>query len=229
MASVRSASQFRVPAWLGCRCAGPSKAVARPSAANTGATASCIQEGPLARMVSSPASAGPWLPDTGASKKVTRYRVAVLTKRCVHSSPTVAICTQIRPEPISSSPSGPRNACSVAGPSASMVMRIWAPLTASAGLAAAVAPSLMRAAAWLAVRSQARTRKPARARLAAIGPPIRPVPRNAITGGAVCRVRPGRAGVICCAGNWVVRSCHSFRGGGRKSCVGRVSWRHTAG
>ena len=142
MVSVRSASQLlstslaRVPF-----PAGPSQVLARPSAANTGATASCIQEGPLARMVSSPAWGGPWLPETGASKKLTLYRVAVLTKRCVHSIPTVAICTQIRPGSSSSSPSGPRNACSVAGPSASMVMRIWAPSTASAGLAAAVAPS----------------------------------------------------------------------------------------
>src|ERR1700683_5033693 len=62
-----------------------------------------------------------------------------------------------------------------------MVIRIPAPLTASAGLAATVAPSSARAAAWLAVRSHARTSKPARARLAAIGPPVRPVPRNAIT------------------------------------------------
>ena len=143
-------------------------------------------------MVSSPAWAGPWLPETGASKKLSWYRVAVLTNRCVHSIPTVPICTQIRPGPIASSPSGPRRAWSVAGPSASMVMRIPAPLMAWAGLAAVVAPSLMRSAARLAVRSQARTAKPARARLAAIGPPIRPVPRNAITG---VPVRP-RAGVV---------------------------------
>ena len=73
MVSVRSASQLlstslaRVPL-----PAGPSQAVARPSAANTGATASRSQDGPLARMVSSPAWAGPWLPETGASKKLTR-------------------------------------------------------------------------------------------------------------------------------------------------------------
>jgi hypothetical protein len=39
--------------------AGPSQAVARPSAPNTGATSSAIHGGPLARMVSSPAWAGP--------------------------------------------------------------------------------------------------------------------------------------------------------------------------
>jgi len=94
----------------------------------------------------------------------------------------VAICTQIRPGPAASSPSGPFHTCSVAGPSASMVMRIPAPLTASAGLAATTAPSSTSAAAWLGVRSHTRTRNPARARLAAIGPPIRPVPRNAMTG-----------------------------------------------
>ena len=150
--AATSANQLLRPAWLGWPFAGPGVEPTGgrwPSAANTGATASCIQEGPLARMVSSPAWAGPWLPETGASKKLTWYRVAVLTNRSVHSIPTVAICTQIRPGAMSSSPSGPRNACSVAGPSASMVMRIWAPLTASAGLAATVAPSLTRAAAWL--------------------------------------------------------------------------------
>ena len=79
-------------------------------------------------MVSWPAWAGPWLPETGASKKLIPYRPAVLANRPVHSSPTVAICTQIRPGlAASSSPSGPLHASSVAGPSASMVMRIPAP------------------------------------------------------------------------------------------------------
>ena len=73
-------------------------------------------------------------------------------------------------------------ACSVAGPSASMVMTIAAPRTASAGLLATTAPSAVRASARLMVRFHTRTPKPPRARLAAIGAPMRPVPRNAMAG-----------------------------------------------
>ena len=71
-------------------------------------------------------------------------------------------------------------------------------------MVATVAPSGTRVAAWLAVRSHARTAKPARAKLAPIGPPIRPVPRNAITGRAVRRLWSGWAGVICPAVSWLV-------------------------
>ena len=62
-----------------------------------------------------------------------------------------------------------------------MVMTIVAPWTASAGLLATTAPSVVRASARLMVRFHTRTPKPPRARLAAIGLPIRPVPRKAIT------------------------------------------------
>ena len=133
-------------------------------------------------MVSCPAWAGPWLPETGASTKVTPCRAAVAASRAVQSMPMVAICTQISPGPPARNPSGPVAACSVADPSASMVMTIPAPLTASAGLPATTAPSLARGAARLAVRFQARTAKPPRARLAAIGAPMRPVPRKAMAG-----------------------------------------------
>jgi hypothetical protein len=113
--SVRSASQLLSTSLaLVPLPAGPSHAVARPSAANTGSMISRSRCGPLAKMVRSPALAGPWLPETGASKKLTPYRPAVVAKCSVHSSPTVAICTRIRPElAASSSPSGPLHACPV--------------------------------------------------------------------------------------------------------------------
>jgi hypothetical protein len=116
----------------------------------------------------------------------------------------VAICTQIAPGAAAANPPGPFRACSVAGPSASMVMTIPAPAAASAGLAATAAPSAVSAAAWLAVRSHARTVRPLWARFAAIGAPMRPVPRNAIAGVAVPLPWPGRAGVIWRAVGWVM-------------------------
>ena len=160
MVSVRSASQLlstslaRVPF-----PAGPSQVVARPSAANTGATASGSQAGRWPGWSAARPEPVPGCRRPGRRRSCTPYRAAVLANRCVHSIPTVAICTQIRPGGGGQSRPARRHACSVAGPSASMVMRIWAPLTASAGLAATVTPSLMRAAAWLAVRSHARTRE----------------------------------------------------------------------
>ena len=136
-------------------------------------------------MVSCPARAGPSLPETGASTNTTPAAAARPASRAVHSIPTVAICTQIVPGLAVSRPSGPLAACSVAGPSASMVMTTAASQTACAGLQATTAPSASRASARLTVRFQTRRSKPARARLAAIGPPIRPVPRRATTGLAV--------------------------------------------
>ena len=84
----------------------------------------------------------------------------------------------------------------MAAPSASIVMTIAAPLAASAGLAATTAPSAAKGLRHgQTVRSHTRTSKPPRARLAAIGPPIRPVPIKATTGVAARSSRPVLTGV----------------------------------
>ena len=150
-------------------------------------------------MTSCPALAGASLPETGASTNTAPRSAAMPASLVVHSTPTVPICTQMIPGPAASKPPGPVAACSVAAPSASIVMTIAAPRTASAGLAATTAPSAAKGSAWATVRFHTRTSKPPRARLAAIGPPIRPVPIKATTGVAARSSRPVLTGVPGCA------------------------------
>jgi hypothetical protein len=127
VASVRSASQLlrtglaRVP-WP----AGPSQAVARPSTPNAGASTSLTSCGPLARTTSSPARAGPSLPETGASTSTTP-RVGDTGEPGRPFGPNAGHLHPDHPGPAASRPPGPVAACSVAGPSASMVMTIVAP------------------------------------------------------------------------------------------------------
>ena len=152
-------------------------------------------------MTSCPSSAGRELPETGASTKVTRCRVARSASRSDHSTPTVLIWTQTASGPsVDRAPSGPVITCSTAAPSVSMVISTSTSAAAAAGEVATSAPSAASSSVLAGVRFQTRTRIPARSRLRAIGAPMVPVPSTAtarpatVWSGCSSHTLRGRAG-----------------------------------
>jgi hypothetical protein len=161
--------------------AGPSQAVDQPSAANTGSTAGRSHSGPLAKMVSWPAWARPWLPETGASKKLTWYRGGSVDEPLRPLNPDGGQLDPDETRGMSSLPSGPRSAW-VGGGAVGQhgdqdpgtpdgIGRAGrhgrAPFDEDGSLAGGAVPGPHG--------------ETARARLAAMGAPIRPVPWKAPT------------------------------------------------
>ena len=147
--------------------------------------------GPEASTVSSPCSAGSFVPRTGASTNATPRRAASWASRSVAAIPTVLDWIQIAFSPAPSSASPATSATT--RPSGSIVSMNAVPRTASAGVSATVTPAIASAAAR--VRFQTRTSNPAFAKFRAIGAPMVPVPSTAIgstgrTLPAVWRVEP---------------------------------------
>jgi hypothetical protein len=180
MPSTRTASQLLRTSLK--RLPSPSRSshsVRRPSASNTGRTRGRSARCPEARTSSSPRSAGPELPETGASTNSTRPSASSSRLR-VACRPTVLIWIHTASGPSAvSAPSTPLIAAATASPSVSMVIRNSASAAAPAGVAATLAPCPASASAFRRVRFHTVTSNPARSRLRAMGAPMAPVPRTA--------------------------------------------------
>src|SRR6202453_3347552 len=147
---------------------------------NPGSIRSAAAAGPDARMSSWPASAGPLLPDTGASTNVTsgRTRPSRAASPAVALTPIVPICTHTAPGANGGGP--PANITdSTTSASGSMVITTWASLIASDAEAAATAPAAASGAVAAADRSHTVVGSPAVTRLRAMAEPMMPVPSTA--------------------------------------------------
>src|SRR3984885_316901 len=123
-------------------------------AAKAGATIGSAAVGPDARMSSWPASAGPLLPDTGASTNVTsgRTRPSRAASPAVALTPIVPICAHAAPG--ANGGGAPANITdSTMSASGSMVITTWASLIASGAEAATTAPAPASGAVAAAGRS----------------------------------------------------------------------------
>ena len=155
--------------------ASPAQSVLFPTASKIGATGSRASSGPEASTSSSPCSAGCLLPRTGASRNTMPRCSARSAHRSVPAIPIVLIWIHVTPSGApANAPSSPSIDAITASASASIVTIACAPLAASAGVDARVAPTSVRGSAFSADRFQARTPTPARAMFRAIGRPIVP-------------------------------------------------------
>src|SRR4051794_15160108 len=168
--------------------AGPSQSVLRPRASNIGASLVCTEVGPDARISNFACSAGPLLPETGASTKETSGRRSATrsAKRSVAARPMVPICTNVAPDATDCSVFWWSSTDVTASASGSMVMTASASATASFGLEATVAPAAAAATVLAAVRSHAVVARPFRQRLMAKADPMVPVPRTVTLSGRPC-------------------------------------------
>src|ERR1700761_4263360 len=155
----------------------PTSTVLLPIASNTGRALAIASAEPDARTIKVPASAGPFVPTTGASTTSTFNGSASAAMRRIPAGPTVADCSQMAPAFACGRKS--RAAAVTASSSKDIVIMTSASATASAAVPATMAPSEPRAAALLEVRFQTVTSKPSRSRVRAIPAPIVPVPRTA--------------------------------------------------
>ena len=132
-------------------------------------------------MSSWPASAGPLLPDTGASTNMTSGRSSPsrLPISVVSARPIVPICAHTAPA--GSASATPLSKITEVTTSAvgSIVITTCASWTASAGDAATSAPASDSGAVAVDERSQTVVRSPAETRLRAIAEPMMPVPSTA--------------------------------------------------
>jgi hypothetical protein len=158
----------------------PTRTVFCPLAAKTGSHVSSALSGPATMTSSSPFSAGSFVPDTGASTRVTPVSSASSAARSVAATPIVLICTQIAFSLMPfRAPSGPVIADSTASQSASMVRTTSELAADAAGVLATVAPSLASDSAFSRVRFQTLTLRPASSRSCAMALPMIPVPSTA--------------------------------------------------
>ena len=171
--------------------AGPSHLVSRPSAAYTGSSTGCAASGPEARISSWPFSAGPRVPDTGASTKYTSGRS--WPTRAASSSlaltPIVLICDQTASGRIASSIPNSKATWFTAAASATMVITTSACRTASPGSSWAVAPSAASWAAGSGVRFHTSTVEARPEQAVRHAPAHRPGAQHRYP-----RPRPGRSG-----------------------------------
>lgn len=122
------------------------------------------------------------VPSTGASINHSPRSRASSLQRAVPRSPIVLICSHTA-SPAGSPDKASSIDCSTASVSASIVRIMFAPVAASAAESSTSTPSSASGSAFSRERFQARTVKPARARLRAIGNPIvPPAPSTAIVG-----------------------------------------------
>ncbi len=132
-------------------------------------------------MSSWPVSAGPLLPDTGASTNSTSGRI--LASRApasiVASTPIVPICTQTAPSVNPSTTPPLRTTESTTAAVGSMVITTLASRTASRADGAASAPASVSGAVACGDRSHTVVRIPAPTSLRAIADPIMPIPSTA--------------------------------------------------
>src|SRR5580704_8262756 len=188
MPSTRNASQvfstsfIRLPA-----PATPSHSVRLPIALKTGASNALACSGPDASICSWPASAGPRVPDTGASTNSTsgRLLLAVAASSSVARGPMVPICTHAAPGRSAASTPLPSVTAETVPASGSIVMTTSAPAAAAAGCRCAEAPSSVSGVVRPGVRFQTSTCRPALSRLRVIAAPIVPVPSTATRGSAI--------------------------------------------
>ncbi len=131
-------------------------------------------------MSSCPASAGPLLPDTGASTNMTsgRTRLSRAASPVVAVTPMVPICDHTAPGANGGRPSA-NITDSTASASGSMVITTRAARIASGTEAAATAPAAASGAVASADRSHTVVGSPAASRLRAMAEPMMPVPSTA--------------------------------------------------
>ena len=134
---------------------------------------------PASIATSSPACAGPREPETGASTyRPPAARTAASSPR-EYAGAVVPMCTSVRPATVRANAAVSRpSVASIAAPFASMASTTGACSNTSAADAATCAPAARNGAALAAVRVQITSGVPAFSRLAAIGSPISPSPRN---------------------------------------------------
>src|SRR5215469_318272 len=152
-----------------------------PSGAKTGRTTCSAVAGPEARIRSWPASAGPLVPETGASTNITSGRTLLTcsARLSVAVTPIVPICAHAAPW-LNASTTWPSTITVVTTSAVgSIVMTTSASRTASVGEGAASAPAAARAAATGADLSHTAVRNPALRRFRAIAEPMMPVPSTA--------------------------------------------------
>jgi hypothetical protein len=152
----------------------------RPIAANAAAVAGFAAAEPDATMSSWPASAGPLLPDTGASTNVTsgRTRPSRLASPVVAVTPMVPICAHTAPGANGGRPSA-NSADSTTSASGSMVITTRASRIASGTEAAGTAPTAASGVVASVDRSHTVVDSPAATRLRAMAEPMMPVPSTA--------------------------------------------------
>ncbi|HEY2078323.1 MAG TPA: hypothetical protein VGH53_18485 [Streptosporangiaceae bacterium] len=170
-----TASFIRLPAPVS-----PSHTVLRPIAPNAGSSAGLAAAGPDASMSSWPCSAGPLLPDTGASTNDTSGRTlrSRSATSMVAGTPIVPICAHTAP--LANAVAGPLNMTDdTASAVGSIVITTSAPLTASADDSATRAPAPAGPAVAAADWSQTVVASPAPTRFLAIAEPMMPVPSTA--------------------------------------------------
>ena len=166
-----------------------------PIASNAGRARSKSSDSPPTMTVSVPSSAFGREPVTGASRnpapRSARSRSAIARDAdgaMVDMSAARSTITSA-----SAAPSDPNRTSSTCGASGTIVIVSWAPAAAPAGVAATRAScSAANSSARSRVRFHTVTWKPARTRLAAIGRPMIPSPRNAIRSIAAMSATSGR-------------------------------------
>ena len=154
----------------------PTTTVRVPTASKTGWSSAIEAAGPDASTVRAACSAGSLVPSTGASTTAMRPDAAAATS-CIPREPIVLLCIQTAP-----SRAAGRNSAATdrtARASKSIVRITSASRTASAGVAAKVAPASINGAAFSALRFQTVTLNPARSSERDIAAPIVPVPSTA--------------------------------------------------
>ena len=147
-------------------------------AAKAGPTAASAAAGPDAKMSSWPASAGPLLPDTGASTNITSGRScrSVSSNPVVAESPIVPICAHTAPGANAAARPCGNITMSTASAVGSMVITTRASLVASRAEAATRAPAAASGAVASGDLSHTVVRRPAATKLRAIADPMMPVP-----------------------------------------------------
>ena len=152
-------------------------------ASKTGRSGLAAVSGPEARTSSWPCSAGPLLPETGASTNVTSGRATASRSRKsrVAWTPIVPICAHTLPSANAATTPPSKMTDSTAAAVGSMVITTSASRTASGADAAAPAPAPARAATAPGDPSQTRVSRPATARFLAIADPMMPAPITATT------------------------------------------------
>ena len=152
--------------------------MARPIAANGRRSGSRACAGPEARISSWPFSAGPLLPDTGASTNSASGRslASCPAIRSVGSIPIVPICAHTACGANDSATRPSKMTDSTTAAVGSIVITTRASLTASAADGAACAPTAASVAMTPGDRSQTVVGSPAASSLRAIAAPMMPVP-----------------------------------------------------
>jgi hypothetical protein len=153
----------------------------RPRAANTGRRIGSASAGPEARISSLAASAGPFVPETGASTNSTSGRIlcTCIARLSVATTPIVPICAQTAPW-ASASRTPPSSMTELTMSAVgSIVMTTFASRTESGAEVTVCTPASARREAADVDLSHAIVRNPDLTRFRAIAPPMMPVPITA--------------------------------------------------